>query len=797
MSIDIETYRLKAQEAIGYVFVKEYHNSLGIPMPIVKMLLPDDANYSTGQYYITIDKTWQIHLNFGKLPISYHEFQNEVKVLTRHEIEHYMCCPFDVITHFRMLKRIRDVYYKHFSHLGINIKYACGAISNQAADIIVDTKNYYRHSKETLKSEIDWIKIGANISACPRHCKLMFLTKEAIWKEDLGINETDPEFLKIVHQLADSFTKNGIEDKSSFLDKVEEYAEIFFKLYVEDQKNPQQSSQQGSQQQSGQQGPQQQSGQQGSQQQSGQQGSQQQSGQQGPQQQSGQQGSQQQSGQQGSQQQSGQQGPQQQSGQQGSQQQSGQQGSQQQSGQQGPQQQSGQQGSQQQSGQQGSQQQSGQQGPQQQSGQQGSQQQSGQQGSQQQSGQQGPQQQSGQQGSQQQSGQQGSQQQSGQQGPQQQSGQQGSQQQSGQQGSQQQSGQQGPQQQSGQQGSQQQSGQQGSQQQSGQQGPQQQSGQQGSQQQSGQQGSQQQSGQWGVGRPKDGDEHGNAFVFADPDKVKEAIEVLAEETSVEEFIDLLAIAGIIGMSDKQKGVLWFNVQSANIIPIVEFSNTGNKSSYTYPSVWRIGDPIEELDLMLTYMTSPRLIPGMTTKKWEYVSNDDNGTESKQMDLLLVVDTSGSMGSAMKESANMHQAVLASYGILSYFESTKSKVAFIGFSDKIDAYVDWSDKYDDVRERLLTNGHGGTKFPISRIKSTLDVRSRDLVTVLITDGDLGNINESVSYFRDYLNDDNKLYIFLLGGSKSLHSYEPLKNIGAKIYNANNANEFCDMVLTDME
>ena len=644
MSIDIETYRLKAQEAIEYVFVKEYHNSLGIPMPIVKILLPDDANYSTGQYYITIDKTWQIHLNFGKLPISYHEFQNEVKVLTRHEIEHYMCCPFDVITHFRMLKRIKDVYYKHFSHLGINIKYACGAISNQAADIIVDTKNYYRHSKETLKSEIDWIKIGANISACPRHCKLMFLTKEAIWKEDLGINETDPEFLKIVHQLADSFTKNGIEDKSSFLDKVEEYAEIFFKLYVEDQKNPQQSGQQGSQQQSGQQG---------------------------------------------------------------------------------------------------------------------------------------------------------SQQQSGQQGPQQQSGQQGSQQQSGQQGSQQQSGQQGPQQQSGQQGSQQQSGQQGSQQQSGRQGPQQQSGQQGSQQQSGQQGSQQQSGQWGVGRPKDGDEHGNAFVFADPDKVKEAIEVLAEETSVEEFIDLLAIAGIIGMSDKQKGVLWFNVQSANIIPIVEFSNTGNKSSYTYPSVWRIGDPIEELDLMLTYMTSPRLIPGMTTKKWEYVSNDDNGTESKQMDLLLVVDTSGSMGSAMKESANMHQAVLASYGILSYFESTKSKVAFIGFSDKIDAYVDWSDKYDDVRERLLTNGHGGTKFPISRIKSTLDVRSRDLVTVLITDGDLGNINESVSYFRDYLNDDNKLYIFLLVGSKSLHSYEPLKNIGAKIYNANNANEFCDMVLTDME
>ena len=88
---------------------------------------------------------------------------------------------------------------------------------NQAADIMLIQKTIIDIVKKTLKSEnrLDK-KIGANISACPRHCKLMFLTKEAIWKEDLGINETDPEFLKIVHQLADSFTKNGIEDKSSF-----------------------------------------------------------------------------------------------------------------------------------------------------------------------------------------------------------------------------------------------------------------------------------------------------------------------------------------------------------------------------------------------------------------------------------------------------------------------------------------------------------------------------------------------------------------------------------------------------
>ena len=138
MAVDIETYKEKAQIAIESVYRSEYHNSLGIPMPKVKMLLPDDKEYISGEYYIMIDHTWQIHLNFGQLPDSFKEFQDEVKVLTRHEIEHYMCCPFDVITHLRMLKRICDVYKKNYSHLNLNIDKLCGSISNQAADIIVD-----------------------------------------------------------------------------------------------------------------------------------------------------------------------------------------------------------------------------------------------------------------------------------------------------------------------------------------------------------------------------------------------------------------------------------------------------------------------------------------------------------------------------------------------------------------------------------------------------------------------------------------------------------------------------------
>ena len=587
MVVDLETYKTKAQEAIEYVFSSEYHNSLGIPMPEVQMLLADDENYSTGQYYITIDKTWQIHLNFGKLPVSYKEFQDEVKVLTRHEIEHYMCCPFDVITHLRMLKCIRNIYYREYSHLGVNIEYACGSIANQAADIIVDTKNFYLHPQETLQSEINWIKKGTNIAICPRHNKLMFLTKEAIWGCSLDIKENDAELLKIVAQMAKKFKENGIDDKSSFLSKTEEYTRAFFNLYIRDKKE-------GNVDQGGQQGK--------------------------------------------------------------------------------------------------------------------------------------P----------------GS----------------GNQQQGGQQG------------------------QSGS----------------GNQQQGGQQGqsdsSNQQQGQFSIG-PKDKSENGSAFVFADPDKIKEAIEALAHETELNEFVDLLGIAGLGGLSFKDREKLWFIAQSSDIIPIEEETNTGNPINYSYPNTWRIGDPIESLDLVLSYITSPILIPGITTKKWERITTESHGSEKKQRDLLLVVDTSGSMKSVTREADNMHQAVLASFGILNYFESKKCKVALIEFSDSVRVDITWTVQYDEIREKLLTNGSGGTQFPIHRIQSTLEKSKNELVTVVITDGELGNLQESVTFFREYLNEGNKLYIFLLGSNGLSNGYDKLSEIGAKVYKANGAREFCNLVLSDLE
>jgi hypothetical protein len=547
-------YKEKAVEACKQVFLTEYNRSIGIPLPHIEFILSDSNNYKSGEYYIRIGENWQIHLNFGLLPTSYKEFQEEVRVLTRHEVEHYMCCPFDVLTHFRMLKAIIDTYHQHYSHHLIDIVSLSGSLANQAADIIIDTKNFHRHKSETLKSEIAWIKKGGNefFKDLPRHSKLMFLTKEAIWKESLELFEDEQELIAEVKSLAEKIETGGIDNKSLFISKSIDYTHSFFKLFEQDKQeenvNP------GSGQSTNQSG-----------------------------------------------------------------------------------------------------------------------------------------------------------------------------------------------------------------------------------------------GQPQVAPSKDSQEDGSQFVFQSPDKIKEALIQLAQESSLEQFNQILSAAGLSSLIEKEKQKIWFDAQNSDIIPIIEQTPKGSNDNYSYPTSWKLGDPLEEMDMMLSFSTSPVIIPGVTTKKWVQNHVFSSGSEKKDSDLLLIVDTSGSMGSITDVKTNLHQAVLAAYGIIKYFETRKNQIALIGFSDRVSAYVEWSKDYDYIREKLLLNGSGGTTFPVSQIQSIIESSKNPLVTVIITDGEIQNTTQTVNYFKGYLSDGNKLFIFLQDRKSTIDNYKELTNYGAKVLKTITANEMRDSVL----
>lgn len=554
-----DIYREKAIEACNEVFITEYNRSIGIPEPKIEFILPDSSNYKSGEYYITIGDTWQIHLNLGLLPISYKDFQEEIRVLTRHEVEHYMCCPFDVLTHFRMLKAIIDTYHQNYSHYLIDIVSLSRSLANQAADIIIDTVNFHRHKQETLKSEIAWIKNGASFKSLPRHSKLLFLTKEAIWKKSLKLFEDDKELLREVKSLAVKFEKDGINNKSLFISKTVDYIHSFFKLFKQDQQQKEQ------------------------------------------------------------------------------------------------------------------------------------------------------------------------------------------------------------------------------------------------QENSGvglDQANNSQSGQPKISPSKDSQENGSQFIFQSPDKIKEALTQFAQEVSLEQFNLVLSAAGISSLSEKEKQKIWFDAQNADIIPIIEETPKGSNDNYSYPTSWKLGDPIEEMDMMLSFSTSPIIIPGMTTKKWVQNPVFSTGLERKDADLLLIIDTSGSMGSAMEDSSNMHQAVIAAYGIIKYFENKNSKVALIGFSDRITVEVDWTKDYDYLRNQLLLSGSGGTNFPNVKIKSVIGNSKNPLVSVIITDGEIQNAFQMVSFLKEYLSGGNKLFMFLQDRNSKIEDYKTLTNYGARVFKTLTAKEMRNAVLSEI-
>lgn len=547
-------YLDKANEVCRNIFEKEYFNSLGIPLPKIKFIQPDSANFKSGEYYIRIGDTWQIHLNFGLLPPSILEFAEEVKVLTRHEVEHYQTCPFDVLTHFRMLKVIVDTYNAKFSGHKIDINKLAPQLANQAADIVIDTHNFRRYPIETLKSEIEWIKKGdAKVfNELPRHAKLMFLTKQALWKADLKLDENDSNLLLKIDQLASVIDQGGITNKELYLSKTSHYTELFFELFQQD-KNDIPDSEKGSIS-TGMLGPE-------------------------------------------------------------------------------------------------------------------------------------------------------------------------------------------------------------------------------------------------IMPSKDSQQEGSNFIFQSPDKIAHAIQQFAQEAGLEEFQQIIDMAGIKGLSISDKQRIWFEAQNINEIELPASIFNGSQDVYMYPEVWKIGDPIEDIDIMLTYTVSPIIIPGVTTKKWSKNPVFKGGAQKSSPDLLLVLDSSGSMGSLKDEKSNLFNAVKSCFAIIKYFEKNNSEVALINFSSKATINL-WSKDYKNIKEGLLLEGGGNTVFPIDALEKLSRLKKSNCVIVIITDGEIQNDIQTLEILTDHLLLGNKVFMFLQDKKGTIKKFLDLESYGALISQAFTAEDIRYLVLNSL-
>lgn len=150
------------------------------------------------------------------------------------------------------------------------------------------------------------------------------------------------------------------------------------------------------------------------------------------------------------------------------------------------------------------------------------------------------------------------------------------------------------------------------------------------------------------------------------DELRQKAEEFAKDIPYSEFGGPARQAGIL--VDGSPLATWYRGLAKNLIEIKIYEEKPGGQLPIYPEVWRLGDRMEELDIVQTLLTSPIIIPNVTTRKWAFREGPGHLVEKQTPDLLIVLDSSGSMGWNYTSRTNRgkgpyHTALVASFASL--------------------------------------------------------------------------------------------------------------------------------------
>jgi hypothetical protein len=276
-----------------------------------------------------------------------------------------------------------------------------------------------------------------------------------------------------------------------------------------------------------------------------------------------------------------------------------------------------------------------------------------------------------------------------------------------------------------------------------------------------------------------------------------AIEVEHLGGDTEELRGVFLVAGI--GSERDEWIrFWYRAKAYDTIRFeVKASKTAGSIPLA-PEVWRLGDPLEELDVVQSLQAFPVLIPNRSTRKWHRY--ETAGSESSELfpDMLIVIDSSGSMTWAMKShtiSGDYHTALIASFAAIDFAFRRGCKVAGINFSDGVQT-SDWSRERSSVERVLLEYQGGGTVAPVKKIVELCEKADKAVMVLLITDAEISNWKQFTETVESLSRNDHKLFLFHIGagkGSRASKIHQTMANAGASIYPIKSAKDLPKLVV----
>lgn len=284
------------------------------------------------------------------------------------------------------------------------------------------------------------------------------------------------------------------------------------------------------------------------------------------------------------------------------------------------------------------------------------------------------------------------------------------------------------------------------------------------------------------------------------EQLKQDLEELAIELNYSTFQDLLNINGFHNSNENL--ALWYRGQAKNLIKIEIYTKKPSGTIPFAPKIWRVGDPIEDLDPIQSFLASPVIIPNITTRKWEYKEGPGNIIHNILPDLMIVLDSSASMDwnfGKRKISGRYHTALLGAFAALHYASLKGAYSASINFSDRV-YYSQWTNQVHKIEKVLLKYQGYGTVLPISQIEKLTHQNDQPCMILLISDLEIENWENILDRITRLLKNGHILIAFFIEGNPEIlesPDFKLLTQLGAKFYAVQDEDDLTGLVLAEVK
>ncbi|MCR3883454.1 MAG: VWA domain-containing protein [Methanothrix sp.] len=262
---------------------------------------------------------------------------------------------------------------------------------------------------------------------------------------------------------------------------------------------------------------------------------------------------------------------------------------------------------------------------------------------------------------------------------------------------------------------------------------------------------------------------------------------IASDLEPEAYRETLSVLGLDG--DLRR---WYRDQSYTIV----IRPTGQVTESRFPSSlakWRFSDPPSELDVAYSLSLAPRLIPGVTTYKREVESCSMAASGERVPDLLVVLDSSGSMG-GHRRGTKTHAATLAAFKASAFAHGEGADVAAISFSDQL-VHQGWTRDLSAVEEVLVQHLGSRTHIPGREVLDLVVSRPGPLI-LCITDTHIQNLYNEWDYIQEAAALGRFVLFSIDGGNKNEQVEEALGDLGA-VYSINRLDDLLSLVVETAE